>query len=168
MRKTSGESNGLYNTGTFTHDPANDTYTCPQGKVLSRKADTKSDGPGGGFRTYFNAAACKECPVREQCTKSPLRKLLISVHQETLERARERLAAVPDAMRRRAGLVEHPFGTIKDRHGHGGLLCRGLALAGAEMGMSAWAYNFTRVINLVGVQTLLDVIRARRIAPQGC
>ena len=47
-------------------------------------------------------------------------------------------------------IVEHPFGTIKDRHGYGGLLCRGLSLAGAEMGLSAWAYNFTRVINLVG------------------
>jgi transposase len=57
---------------------------------------------------------------------------------------------------------------IKDRHGHGGLLCRGVALAGAEMGLSAWAYNFTRVINLIGIPPLLDWFQARQMAAQGC
>lgn len=168
LKKTRGEVNGLYNNDAFTHDPATDSYTCPQGKVLPRRADTKPDAPGGGFHTYYNATACKGCPARAQCTKSPVRKLIISVHQETMDRARERLAAVPDAMRQRASLVEHPFGTIKDRHGRGGLLCRGLALAGAEMGLSAWAYNFTRVINLIGASDLLDWIQARQTPPQGC
>ena len=101
---------------------------------------------------------------RAQCTKSTIRKLIIRVHLETMDRARERLTAVPDAMRQRAALVEHPFGTLKDRHGYGGLLCRGLSLAGAEMGLSAWAYNFTRVINLVGTQGLLGAIRVHRMA----
>lgn len=168
IRKTRGESNGLYNNDDFIHDSASDSYTCPQGEVLTRKADTKPDAPTGGFRTYYNTAACKECPVRAQCTKSSVRKLVISVHQETMDRARERLAAAPEAMRQRGSLVEHPFGTIKDRHGHGGLLCRGLALAGAEMGLSAWAYNFTRAINLIGVLGLLDAIRVRRMAARDC
>ena len=88
-------------------------------------------------------------------------------HLETMDRAREHLTEVPDAMRQRAALVEHPFGTIKDRHGYGGLLCRGLSLAGTEMGLSAWADNFTRVINLVGTQGLLGAIRVRRMAAQG-
>jgi hypothetical protein len=35
------------------------------------------------------------------------------------------------------------------------------------MGLSAWAYNFTRVINLVGTQGLLVAIRVRRMAAQG-
>jgi transposase len=164
VQKPRGESNGLHNQDAFTHDPHKDTYICPQGKTLTRKADSKTRDPNGGFRTYYNAAACKQCPVREKCTKSPFRQLLINVHKEVLERAGERLAAMPGAMRQRAGLVEHPFGTIKDRHGHGGFLCRGLALAGAEMGLSGWAYNFTRTINLVGVEALLEAIRARMIA----
>ena len=161
VQKSRGESNGLYDASRFTHDGQSDSYRCPQGKVLGRKADTKTADPGGGFRTYYDAAACKECPVRAQCTGSPFRKLLISVNSEVLARAGERLAALPGAMRQRAGLVEHPFGTIKDRHGHGGLLCRGLALAGAEMGLSGWAYNFTRVVNLIGAEALLEAIRAR-------
>jgi hypothetical protein len=35
------------------------------------------------------------------------------------------------------------------------------------MGRSAWADNFTRVINLVGIQRLLGAIRVRRMAAQG-
>ena len=34
-------------------------------------------------------------------------------------------------------------------------------LAAAEMGLSAWAYNFTRVANLVGLDVLLEAIRGR-------
>lgn len=134
---------------------------------MPRKADLKTDDPNGGSLTYYSAAACRSCPVRAKCTKSTFRKLLVSVHEEVLVRARDRLTAAPVIMRKRAGLVEHPIGTIKDRHGHGGLLCRGLALARAEMGFSAWAYNFTRVLNLVGLDGLLGAIRSRT-APVGC
>jgi hypothetical protein len=64
-------------------------------------------------------------------------------------------------MRQRAGLAEHPFATLKDRHGYGGPLCRGLDLARAKIGLGAWAYNFTRVINIVGMERLLEAIRMR-------
>jgi hypothetical protein len=155
------DTNGLYNNDRFIRDPATDSYTCPQGRTLPRKADTKSRHSPEGYHTYHNAAACQGCPARAQCTKSPYRKLLVSVHQPVLVRSRERLAAAPAAMRTRASLVEHPFSTIKDRHGYTGLLCRGIKLAAAEMGMSAWAYNFTRVINLVGLDRLLGAIQNR-------
>ncbi len=159
------DTNGLYNNDRFTHDSATDSYTCPQGKTLPRKADTKSRHTPEGYHTYHNAAACRGCPARAQCTKSPHRKLLISVHQAVIVRSRERLAADPAAMRTRASLVEHPFSTIKDRHGYTGLLCRGIKLAGAEMNLSAWAYNFTRVVNLVGLDMLLGAIRVRNAPP---
>jgi hypothetical protein len=117
-----------------------DDYVSPASPVRAIDAFVDQlDLAASGFkiRTYYNSSACKACPARAQCTKSTIRKLIIRVHQETMDRARERLTAVPDAMRQRAALVEHPFGTIKDRHGYGGLLCRGLSLAGAEMGLSA-------------------------------
>jgi transposase len=165
LHKNKSDSNGLYNNDQFTHDPATDSYTCPQGKHLTRKADTKSRHSTEGYHTYHNAAACHGCPARAQCTQSPYRKLLISIHHAVVVRSRERLAAEPAAMRTRASLVEHPFSTIKDRHGYTGLLCRGIKLAAAEMGLSAWAYNFTRVINLVGFDVLIEAIRGRN-APQ--
>jgi transposase len=165
VQANNSQSNGLYNNDRFTRDPATDSYTCPQGQTLTRKADTKPADPGGGFHTYHNAAACRGCPARSQCTRSPFRKLLVSVHHAVMVRSRERLASDPAAMRTRASLVEHPFSTIKDRHGYTGLLCRGIQLAAAEMGLSAWAYNFTRVTNLVGLDVLLGAIRSRN-APQ--
>ena len=130
------------------------------GKYLYLPPDHQGEVPDG-YHTYHNAAACRGCPARAQCTKSPFRKLLISIHHAVVVRSRERLAADPAAMRTRASLVEHPFSTIKDRHGYGGLLCRGIKLAAAEMGLSAWAYNFTRVTNLVGLDVLLGAIRGR-------
>jgi len=165
LHKNKSDSNGLYNNDQFTHDPATDSYTCPQGKNLTRKADTKSRHSTEGYHTYHNAAACHGCPARAQCTQSPHRKLLISIHDAVVVRSRERLAAEPAAMRTRASLVEHPFSTIKDRHGYTGLLCRGIKLAAAEMGLSAWAYNFTRVINLVGLDALLEAIQDRYAPP---
>jgi transposase len=161
------DTNGLYNNDHFTRDSATDSYTCPQGKTLPRKADTKSRHSPEGYHTYHNAAACRDCPVRAQCTKSPHRKLLISIHHAVMVRSRERLAADPAAMRTRASLVEHPFSTIKDRHGYTGLLCRGIELAAAEMNLSAWAYNFTRVVNLVGPDVLLGAIRSRKVPQLG-
>jgi hypothetical protein len=71
-------------------------------------------------------------------------------------------------MRQRAGLAEHPFATLKDRNGYGGLLCRGLDLARAEMGLGAWAYNFTRVMNIAGMGRLLEAIRMRSSGSRGC
>ncbi len=70
-------------------------------------------------------------------------------------------------MPQRAGPAGHPFATLKDRHGYGGLLCRGPDLAGAGMGLSARAYSFTRAINLVGMARLLEAIRGRVVGSRG-
>jgi hypothetical protein len=48
---------------------------------------------------------------------------------------------------------------MKDRLGRDHFVCRGLALVGAELSLSALAYNMTRVIQILGVQTLLREIK---------
>ena len=67
-------------------------------------------------------------------------------------------------MRKRASLAEHPFGTVKELNGRGGLLCRGLQLAGAEAALSFWAYNFKRAANVLGAERFLAPIRERAAA----
>jgi transposase len=59
----------------------------------------------------------------------------------------------------------HLIATIKGRHGYTGLLCREIKFAAAEMNLSAWAYNFTRVVNLVRLDMLLGAIRVRNAPP---
>ena len=51
-------------------------------------------------------------------------------------------------------------------NGREDLLRKGLAMARAEMGLSFWAYNFKRVLNIVGLEKLLEVITAssKRVA----
>ena len=55
---------------------------------------------------------------------------------------------------------EHPFGTVKWYHGAHYFLCRGKEKVTGEMGLSFLAYNLRRAITLVGVPTLLRVMRA--------
>lgn len=61
-------------------------------------------------------------------------------------------------LRKRNTVVEHPYGTVKRWHGAGYLLTKGKQKAAAEMGLSFLAYNFRRVVNLLGVNGLMEMI----------
>lgn len=63
-------------------------------------------------------------------------------------------------LRKRNTIVEHPYGTAKRWHGAGYLLTKGKVKAAAEIGLSFLAYNFRRVINLLGTNRLIEIIRA--------
>ena len=63
-------------------------------------------------------------------------------------------------LRKRNTIVEHPFGTVKRWHGASYLLTKGKVKAAAETGLSFLAYNFRRVINILGTEGLIEVIRA--------
>ena len=116
---------------------------------------------------YHNRSACKDCELRDKCTQSSFRQLSVSEHKPTTDAVRARLAECPESMRKRASLAEHPFGTIKEINGRSGLLCCGKQLAGAEIALSFWAYNFTRASNVLGVERFLSAIRSRAAAISG-
>lgn len=140
----------------FTYLEKEDAYRCPQGAVLPRGRDFTS-GSGVVYRAYYDASACRDCPLLKKCTKSKYRKLSISEHQGAIDANVARLAANPEAYGKRRALVEHPFGTIK-ADGCGELLCRGLELATTEMAMSCWAYNFKRVSSLLSFPALMALV----------
>lgn len=77
-----------------------------------------------------------------------------------LEAAQERLDANPQAMRRRRETVEHPFGTLKMRMGAMHFLMKRLPKVATEMALHVFAYNLTRVMNVVGVKPLIAAIKA--------
>jgi Transposase DDE domain len=64
------------------------------------------------------------------------------------------------AMRQRRETVEHPFGTIKARMGATHFLTKTLPKVAAEMALSVLAYNLTRVMNIIGVRSLIAAIVA--------
>jgi len=63
-------------------------------------------------------------------------------------------------LRKRNTIVEHPYGTVKRWYGAGFLLTKGKVKAAAEMGLSFLAYNFRRVVNLIGVNGIMEMIMA--------
>ena len=64
-----------------------------------------------------------------------------------------RLDEHPEKMRQRRETVEHPFGTIKARMGATHFLMKTLPRVATEMALHVLAYNLTRVMNIMGVQT---------------
>lgn len=63
-------------------------------------------------------------------------------------------------LRKRNTIVEHPYGTVKRWHGASYLLTKGKVKVAAETGLSFLAYDFRRVINLIGVKGIMEVIKA--------
>ncbi|MFP4897598.1 transposase, partial [Paraburkholderia sp. EG304] len=64
------------------------------------------------LRTYWSSA-CPRCPLRNQCTPAPYRRIRRWEHEAVLERMQLRLDRQLDAMTIRRRTVEHVFGTLK-------------------------------------------------------
>jgi hypothetical protein len=96
--------------------------------------------------------------LKKDCitAKSARREIHRNEHGEVLERHRKRMEANPWHSRKRSALVEHPFGTLKCRAGWNHFLVRGLTKVRGEWSLMALAYNFTRVLNILGFQAFRD------------
>jgi hypothetical protein len=68
-----------------------------------------------------------------------------------------RIAENPEKVELRKCLAEHPFGTIK-RANQGYFLMRGLNKVGTEVSLTILAYNLKRVINILGVRTMVEAV----------
>jgi transposase len=77
-----------------------------------------------------------------------------------IDAMQERLDRAPDSMRIRRQTVEHPFGTIKAWMGATHFLTRTLEKVSTEMSLHVLAYNFKRVIAILGVGPLMQAMQA--------
>ena len=111
------------------------------------------------MRRYWTNA-CRTCPIKSQCTTGEQRRIARWEHEHVVEAVQKRLDENPDAMRTRRETVEHPFGTLKMRMGATHFLCVTLPKVATEMALNVLSYNFTRVMNIVGVKPLIAAIRA--------
>ena len=62
-------------------------------------------------------------------------------------------------MLQRKSIVEHPYGTMKWRWDGGYFLLKGLTKVKGEFSLMTLAYNLRRVLNLLGVECLLEALR---------
>ena len=146
-----------YETGIdFCHDPEKDEYICPQGNRLTRHQDTTSREIT--YRVYYNTAACRSCPVREKCTRGKYRKIRISEYREMENRVAARLKERPEVYARRKEIAELPFGTLKSVWGYRQFMVTGKQSCEGELNLMAWCFNWKRVLNLVGMEKLMEAI----------
>jgi len=153
---TSGSvAKGRFGKQDFVYCAGKDVYRCPADQELSYRYTNTEDGKV--LRRYWTTA-CRSCPLKSQCTTGLERRITRWEHEHVLEAVQERLDKNPEAMRVRRETAEHPFGTLKARMGTTPLLTKTLPKVAAEMALSVLAYNFTRVMNILGVKPLTAAI----------
>jgi hypothetical protein len=153
--RASQAPNPNYNAEHFQYNTETDSYTCPQGHRLT------SNGNWYKARNYrfkqYKTKACKNCPVRSQCTTAKQNGKILQRSEFTkyIEQNKITVAKYPETYKKRQALVEHPFGTMKRsrliREGFDYILTKkGIEAASADFGFIAIAYNLKRLLNIKG------------------
>src|SRR5215468_11402326 len=152
------EAKGRITHEEFVYDAEADAYRCPNG-VLLKPAKGRKTNTGGRveIRYVSRRADCAACPLRSRCVteKTPRRTVYRWEHEDVLDRHRARMKDADAPMRRRAELAEHPFGTLKCRAGYRHFLVRGFDKVRGEWSLMALCYNFTRVLNILGLERFM-------------
>lgn len=160
--KTKREA-GLFSRSDFTYDEENNCYVCPNNKVMPFR--TTVEKKGVHFDRYYGyQKVCRVCPLRSQCLpedKSRYRTINRSEHEDSIDRLRMRmLKDGEEMMRKRSGLAEHPFGTIKNNLGWTHFLVRGIEKVRGELALIITTYNFRRVLNIIGINNFIAACSA--------
>ena len=108
---------GLFKKYEYAYDEYYDCYICPNNEVLTYSTTDKN-----GYKQYkSNPEKCKNCPLREQCTKSKNCVKVVTRHiwEEYKEQANEnRYTKVwKENYPLRKETIERTFGDCKEQHG---------------------------------------------------
>lgn len=98
--------------------------------------------------------------MKPQCTPGSARRIERWEGEAVLDRMAQRLAARPDILATRRETVEHSFGSIKQWMNQGAFLMKGLPKVRGEFSLTAFAYNLTRAITIVGVPAMIKAVYA--------
>ncbi len=158
--QTSGSKKaGRFGKQDFQYDRDHDRYRCPAGQWLTRRTQILERGQT--FYTYASTVEqCGGCALKAQCTPVKARRLKRWEHEDILDAMQARLEQHPDMMNLRRQTVEHPFGTLKLWMGVTPFLTKRLKGVSTEMSLHVLAYNLKRVMNILGVGTLIDAMAA--------
>jgi len=141
----------------FSYDAASDSWRCPAGETLTCRMISPALQ-----RKRYGTEACSDCVLKAQCTGAARRFIYRSFNEDKREAMHQRAINNPVWMKQRRELAEHPFGTMKWLMGLPRFLLRGLKKAKAELALVVLSYNIKRVINILGVATLLQALQPCR------
>jgi transposase len=158
---------GAFRSSAFSYDGERDCFTCPAGETLTPQA-TQNRGHGLRLHIYrAPKAACRKCPLRNQCAPPQARPAWVRSITRTEEPAATRAfkakmatAAAQQIYAQRSRLAEFPHAWIKERCGLRQFRCRGRLKATLEATWAALSYNLTRWFALRRRTSLTDAALA--------
>lgn len=156
-KTSNAKADGRFDKADFIYDPEKNEYRCPANQALIWRFASVEKGLT--YNRYWSSN-CKGCSLKDQCTPSAQRRVTRWEHQDVLEEMQARLEQAQDAMRTRRCTVEHPYGTIKSWMGATHFLTKGLERVKTEMSLHVLAYNFRRLIAILGIADMMKAIRA--------
>lgn len=148
----------------FTYDKENNTYTCPEGQILTTTGSWHKKTRDGENTSYqfqkYRTPACKTCPVKDQCTsRKGGREIDRSQYADAVEENHQRYKDNPQLYRKRQEINEHIFGTIKRKWGYNYTDLTGLEKVNGEHCLIMLVYNIKRSINILGVPELIAKLK---------
>ncbi len=154
---SNNRARGFFDKRDFRYQPDSDTFLCPAGQQAIRRFDTIEKGQK--IIKYWSSA-CTCCPIKSTCTTGEYRRITRWEHEDVLDAMQQRLDDTPDAMRVRRRTVEHPYATLKAWMGATHFLTKTLPRDSTEMSLHVLAYNMKRVMQILGLQQTMQMIRA--------
>lgn len=154
---SNSSADGRFDKRDFVYNAKSDVYRCPASKKAIWRMSTVENGM---TQHRYWSSDCPRCPMKAQCTPAPFRRITRWEHEEVLEKMQRRLDKTPIAAKWRRQTVEHVFGTLKAWMGSPHFLTKTLPRVRAEMSLHVLAYNMKRAIAILGMQTLMEAMRA--------
>lgn len=138
---------GLFKKHEYVYDEYYDCYLCPNNEILLYSTTDKK-----GYKQYkSNPEKCKNCPLREQCTKSKNCQKVITRHiwEEYKEQANENRYTTlwKENYPLRKETIERTFGDCKEQHGLRFTRVRGLLKNEQNATMIFACHNLKKMAN---------------------
>jgi hypothetical protein len=158
------KSKGKFGKERFIYDREQDTYVCPNNELIPKSHSNHTSYARTMHIYRTSSKVCKACPLQTQCLgeKTKHKQIQRWEHQQIIDDydAKMKSEAAKAVMKKRASIVEHPFGTIKRTLGWDHYLVRGKEKVSGENALIMFAYNFKRLLNLIGVPLFKKLVKA--------
>jgi transposase len=134
-----------YGETAFAYDATTDTLTCPAGRVLTFRRIAREEGRADRRLYQGSPAVCRACPAFGTCTRDARHGRVVRRPVDhpavVAQRAVRASPAAQAALRRRRGLIEGMFGTVKTCLDGRRVHLRGAVAVAAEWTLLATAVN---------------------------
>ena len=141
---------GEFHTSRFQYDGEHDQVVCPRGETLSFQGIRRHWQKPFPLRVY-RCQNFRDCPRRAECTRDRHGRLIeIGPHHGAVERQRQKQTqeGKRQLLKKRKGIVEPVFGTIKQVMGFRRYTVRGLEKVRTQWSLVCTAFNLRKLHTL--------------------